>query len=185
LAAFVLPEILPNSPDDKTKLDESLAVLGRLTEPNFPLALATLLHKLVSPEAAASICRRWKLSNEETDRVVWLLRHRDSLADAKSLRWSQLQPILIAAGIGDLLAFLEAVSPATAESAAFCREKLNLPAETLDPPPLVTGDDLIALGIPQGPQYRVLLEEIRDLQLDEKLKNREDAIRYIKSCNAG
>jgi tRNA nucleotidyltransferase/poly(A) polymerase len=185
LAAFVLPEILSNSPDDKTKLDESLAVLGRLAEPNFPLALATLLHKQVSPEAAASIGRRWKLSNEETDRVVWLLRHRDSLDDAKSLRWSRLQPILIAAGIGDLLAFLEAVSPATAEPAAFCREKLKLSSEKLDPPPLVTGDDLIALGIPQGPQYRVLLEEIRDMQLDEKLKNREDAIRYIKSCNAG
>lgn len=185
LAAFVLPEILPNSPDDKKMLDESLAVLGRLAEPNFPFALATLLHKQVSPEAAASICRRWKLSNEETDRVVWLLRHRDSLADAKSLRWSRLQPILIAAGIGDLLAFLEAVSPAAAESAAFCREKLNLPSETLDPPPFVTGDDLIALGIPQGPQYRVLLEEIRDMQLDEKLKNREDALQYAKSRNAG
>ena len=57
---------------------------------------------------------------------------------------------------------MEAASPAAAEAAAYCREQLKRPREELDPPPLVTGDDLIAFGIPQGPQYRILLEEIRE-----------------------
>ena len=83
-------------------------------------------------------------------------------------------------GIDDLLAFMEAASPAAAEAAAYCREQLKSPREELDPPPLVTGDDLIAIGIPQGPQYRILLEEIRREQLDGNLQNREDALRRLR-----
>jgi poly(A) polymerase len=179
LAPFVLPEIIPADGEMRQKLEESLAVLERLVEPNFPLALMTLIHRLVSPEASAVISRRWKLSNEESERVYWLLQHQSSLADPKSLRWSQLQPLLISDGIDDLLTFLEAAAPAD-EAAAYCREQLKRPREELDPPPLVTGEDLIALGIPQGPQYRVLLEEIRREQLDGNLLNREDALHRLK-----
>jgi poly(A) polymerase len=148
--------------------------------PSFSLALMTLLHKVVSPEVSVEIGRRWKLSNDEADRIFWLLQHQTSLAEAKTLRWSQLQPILISEGIGDLLSFMEAVTPAMAEAAAYCRDQLKRPREELDPPPLVTGEDLIALGIPQGPQYRVLLDKIRNLQLDGKLENHEDALRFAE-----
>jgi tRNA nucleotidyltransferase/poly(A) polymerase len=183
LAPLVLPEILPTTEEDRQKLEQSLAVLGRLAEPNFPLALMTLLHRMIEPEALIEIGRRWKLSNQEADHVYWLLQHQASLAEPKSLRWSQVQPLLISAGIDDLLTFMEAASPATSEAAAYCREQLKRPREELDPPPLVTGEDLIALGIPQGPQYRILLEKIRNAQLDGRLQNRDDALRWIKCQN--
>jgi len=219
LAPFVLPEIIPTDEATRQKLEQALAVLGRLgrsdfrhsgamptlvvgmTEtretlphahdegghgiqefgPGFSLALMTLLHRIVSPKESLEICRRWKLSNVESDRVYWLLAHRSSLEAAQSLRWSQLQPLLIAAGIDDLLTFMEAVSPIAAEAAAFCREQLKRPREELDAPPIVTGDDLIALGIPQGPNYRVLLEEIHRLQLDGDLQNRQQVLRWLES----
>jgi tRNA nucleotidyltransferase/poly(A) polymerase len=180
LAPFILPEIVPASAEDREKLDESLAVLGRLVEPNFPLALMTLLHRIVSPEASMEISRRWKLSNDEADRIDWLLQHQGSLIEPKSLRWSQLQPLLISAGIGDLLTFMEAVSPPAAQAAAYCREQLKRPREELDPPPLVTGEDLIALGVPQGPIYKILLDSIRMNQLDGVFNTKEDAMCYAK-----
>jgi poly(A) polymerase len=221
LAPFVLPEIVPADDSSRQKLEESLAVLGRLGSdefrysgaisgamptlavgmnesrenaehahgerghgtpliaPNFPLALMTLLHQLVTSEGSLNISRRWKLSNDEADCTSWLLKHQKSLDTPQSLPWSQLQPLLISAGIDDLLTFLEAASPSAAQAAAYCREKLKLPPEELDPPPLVTGDDLLALGIPQGPRYKILLEEIRNKQLDGVLRNRQQALDWL------
>jgi tRNA nucleotidyltransferase/poly(A) polymerase len=181
LAPLVLPEIVPADEAKRTELEESLTVLGRLVEPSFPLALMTLLHRLVSPEASLEIARRSKLSNEEADRVVWLLKNQNFIASPQRMRWSQLQPLLIAEYVDDLLSFMEAASPAAAEAAAFCREQLKRPREELDPPPLVTGDDLLALGIPQGPQYRVLLDQIRREQLDGILHDRQEAIRRLET----
>ena len=41
--------------------------------------------------------------------------------------------------------------PAGSEAAAYCRSLLAQPREVLDPPPLLTGDDLLAHGVPAGP----------------------------------
>jgi tRNA nucleotidyltransferase/poly(A) polymerase len=180
LASHVLPEIITSGEETRNRLDASLEVLGRIDHPSFPLALMTVLHRLASPDKAVEICGRWKLSNDETDHVEWLLRHQASLLSASAMRWSALQPILISEGVGDLLSFMEASSPDAAEQSAYCREQLRRPRESLDPPPLITGADLIALGLPQGPQYRVLLEEIRRQQLDGELKNRDEAIVWLE-----
>jgi poly(A) polymerase len=48
-------------------------------------------------------------------------------------------------------------------------------------PPLITGDDLIALGISPGPQLGSLLAEIREKQLQDELTTREDALQWIKA----
>ena len=50
-------------------------------------------------------------------------------------------------------------------SIAFCREKLALPREVLDPAPLITGEDLKELGIPPGRFYALALAKCRDAQL--------------------
>jgi putative nucleotidyltransferase with HDIG domain len=47
-------------------------------------------------------------------------------------------------------------------------------------PPLVTGNDLIALGMRPGPELGKLLHELRDKQLAEELKTREDALEHVK-----
>ena len=48
-------------------------------------------------------------------------------------------------------------------------------------PALVTGDDVLRLGIPAGVRVRELLEQVRDNQLDGKILTREAAIRFIKT----
>ena len=89
----------------------------RLT-PHFPLALAALLYPFVDAEGAAAVCGRWRLSNKETERVGWLVGQHASLLDARAMRWSALQPLLVAEGIDDLLALTEAGSSAGAAAAA-------------------------------------------------------------------
>lgn len=47
-------------------------------------------------------------------------------------------------------------------------------------PPLVTGQDLIDMGMKPGPEFTDILEEVYHLQLEKKLRTKEEAIEFIK-----
>lgn len=179
LAAAVLPELVPKDHLARQRLETALAVLGQLRQPSFSLALAALLHGSVDAQGIENACRRWKLSNRVTDRAVWLLTHRYALRGAETTRWSVLQKLLISAGIEELLAWEEAVAAVEGRKATevdYCREWLARPAEILDPPALVGGDDLLRHGIVPGPAYREILARIRDAQLDGEVHTQEEAL---------
>lgn len=143
---------------------------------SFPLAFATLLHASAKISAAMTICRRLKLANKESDRVEWLLRGQNALLEARSQPWPQIQRLLIHPGINDLLAMHQAIHPASADDLVFCREKLVLPPEILNPPPFLTGDHLRDNGIPPGPEYQHLLDSVRDAQLTGQVHSSAEAI---------
>jgi poly(A) polymerase len=181
LAAAILPEIVPGNETERHRLDDTLARLSRLgADAGFPLALAALLHPFVAAEGAAAVCGRWRLSNKETERVDWLVRHHASLLEAQAMQWSMLQPLLIAEGVDDLLALTEATSSAGAAAAAHCRSLAAQPRAVLDPPPLLTGDDLLAHGIPSGPQYKTLLQRVRAAQLDGTIHDKAAALAMVE-----
>jgi tRNA nucleotidyltransferase/poly(A) polymerase len=181
LAAQLLPEIVPGDEAQRQRLDDTLAALSRLgQECGFPLVLAALLHPFVNAEGAAAVCGRWRLSNKETERVCWLVEQHGSLLSAQTMRWSLLQPLLLAPGADDLLALHEAASPAGGRAAAHCRSLLARPREVLDPPPLLGGDDLLARGIPAGPQYKMFLERVRAAQLDGEVHDKTEALAMVE-----
>ena len=91
--------------------------------------------------------------------------------------------MLIHEGIAELLAFGDALAETGGldhADLAYCRERLGLPPEQLNPPPLVTGDDLKVLGIPPGKRYSELLRKIRDAQLDGEVKTKAEALALIR-----
>ena len=45
--------------------------------------------------------------------------------------------------------------------------------------PLVTGQDLIDLGLKPGPKFREILEEIKERQAEGMLKDRQEALDYL------
>jgi hypothetical protein len=47
--------------------------------------------------------------------------------------------------------------------------------EQIAPPPFVSGADLMALGIPEGPQLGRILAAVYEAQLNEELATREQA----------
>jgi len=53
-------------------------------------------------------------------------------------------------------------------------------AEPLIPPPLVTGRDLIRLGLTPGPQFKELLEAVQNEQLEGRILDREPALAYLR-----
>ena len=209
LLAAILPELVPlvetlveaDRPELGSLWQRTLAVLGRLTSPGFPLALAALLHAAawhrqeppdgegarVAADIVKQVAERWRLSNKETDHAVWLVEHHRSLVHAETMPWPALQRLLITPGIDDLLALHAAIAGAASRDQAHvdhCRRRLQLPPEELDPVPLLTGDDLIQHGVPQGKLYKTLLEAVRDAQLEKKIHDRDEALSLVDRLRA-
>jgi poly(A) polymerase len=46
---------------------------------------------------------------------------------------------------------------------------------------LISGHDLISLGFEPGPALGAMLREVEELQLEDKLRTREEAIEYVRS----
>jgi poly(A) polymerase len=176
LLSVVLPELTDTI--DKQPTDQ---LLSALENPTFPLALAALLSSLDS-QAVRKIANRLKLSNDDTDRAAWLVYHQGTCHKAETMAWHQLQPILTHPGASDLIALDAARAQGHGLDLAgveLCRTKLLLPPETLDPVPLLSGEDLIQHGVPRGKIYRTLLEKVRAAQLDGEIHTRNDALTLV------
>jgi hypothetical protein len=156
-------------------------MLSRLGETcDFPLALASLLYPCVDAAVAETLGERWRLSNKESQRVCWLVANHAALLGAQSARWSRLQPLLTAEGVDELLKMTEAGSSDGVEAASYCRSLLAQPPEVLNPPPLLTGNDLLAEGMPSGPEYKTLLQRVRDAQLDGEVCSKAEALAMVE-----
>jgi hypothetical protein len=59
------------------------------------------------------------------------------------------------------------------------RDLLMTVLSRMDEPPLVSGRDVVILGIPEGQQIGLLLDQVRRLQLDGTIASREEAMAYL------
>jgi poly(A) polymerase len=184
--------------------DHTMLVLEFLpADPSFTLAFAALLHDVGKPKSvefadermgfpnheqlgakiAADLCRGLKLSVAERERVTWLVAHQRDLADARNLRESKLKQILATTGSDELLALCRAdalASTGDAHDINYCEYYLReLPTGPINPPPLVTGADLVRHGLTPGPSFKRILDEIRAYQLDGKIGTQRDALEWL------
>jgi hypothetical protein len=181
LLFHLLPELARLADDEQNPLPwrETLRVLSDLGHTTLPVGLAGLIHQAGGPELALELGARWRLTNKEAERAAWLLEHLDQIARAESLPWPRLQRLLVAPGSAELLELHEAKAPPGDATTAFCREKLQLPPDELDPPPLLGGNDLIRHGVRPGPRFRELLDQVRDAQLEKRARTREEALALV------
>jgi poly(A) polymerase len=180
--------------------DHTMAVLEHLpTAHSFPLAFAALLHDVGKPVAKANdrgrsaahsaaaiaddLCRSLKLSTAERERVIWLVSHHGDLAEPRKQRDSKLKRILASAAIDELLSLERAdalASTGNTDDVDYCRHYLEVePAGPVNPPPLITGDDLVCHGLEPGAQFATLLEQVRDAQLDGQIRNKLEALTWV------
>jgi tRNA nucleotidyltransferase/poly(A) polymerase len=155
----------------------------------FPISLACLMLTLEDFEQPLrAITSRWKLSNEEHRQIDAALKYWPVVADAHRLPWSRVQRILIhrdTETILELAAAVVAADQADLDGIELSREALEWPPEKLNPPPLLSGNDLRELGIPEGPQYRTILDCLRVAQLDRKIVSREEAVAMVEERGRG
>jgi tRNA nucleotidyltransferase/poly(A) polymerase len=188
----LLPRILPeakwlSTPPDDAAWHETLRTVDALEGECFATALAALIRHMHPPaetmrDHAERICRRLRLANHETDLATWLLAHEGTIRSAARRPWSEIQPILVTEGIDELLRLSAAVTIASGGDLShvrYCRQRLLLPADELDPAPLITGDDLIAHGLAPGRKFAAWLSAVREAQLEQRISNREQALALV------
>jgi len=168
--------------------------------PSFVLALATLLHDVGKPgtyeeaadrirfhghaklgaEMAAEVAARLRLSREECKRVVWLVEHHLVFLEADKMRRSTLRRYLAQPDFDDLHALHRAdVLAATGDLAHWAiveEARLEFASKPARPRPLVTGHDLIAMGLAPGPAFREILQEVETAHLEDRVSDREEAL---------
>ncbi len=134
-----------------------------------------------------SIVRRWRdalsLSNDRTEAlrqsVVLALRAAEwpvmSVAQRKRLMARSHWPD--AARLVRAMRHLPAHARLTAEVDA---DAAALIADGVAPPPWINGDDLIAMGLQPGPQFKRLLDAVYDAQLEHRVNSPEQARDYLR-----
>jgi tRNA nucleotidyltransferase/poly(A) polymerase len=204
LLPVVLPELadlITGGPDAslaKERWDRTLRALSLLEAPSPAVALAALLVESQAARAgdeapkpgdvANDVADRWRLPRRQGQDAAWLLAYLEPAAAAHELPWPRAQRMLIDPRAHDLVHLLRAVQGAAVPGGAapgpaveFCLAKLLLPESELNPPLLVSGDDLVARGLTPGKSFQGLLERVRDAQLEGRIASQEEALALVDS----
>lgn len=187
----ILPELAQLFASEPAAWERTLSILRELKSATFAVTLAALLREISvhsDPSAVKSILTGWKLPNEDSSGTLLLLRDEPLIRAAQSRPWPQIQRLLVSPRAEELVSYSEAVAVVLNEGLeciAFCRQKLALPPAALNPPPLISGEDLKKLGIALGPTYKDILEAVRDEQLEGRIGALAEAVEWIRGHFAG
>lgn len=142
-------------------------------------------HEKVGAQMAEDILQRLKFPRKQTDRIVAAVRHHMQFKDAPQMRKSTLRRMLMRETFPLELELhrLDCLgSHRRLDIYEFLREQQkHLEERPHLRPPLLNGNDLIALGVPRGPDMGALLQELRDKQLADELVTAEEARAWVKS----
>lgn len=184
LAREVLPEVAPSDAGTRRAWQEAARIVAALDEPALPQALCALAadRDLAILDAVAA---RLRLSNQEMKTAAWLhaaVRELDETDPARR-SWSAVQPWVAdprSRLLADLLRARAACGRGVPAAAAWFTAQVERPRHETDPPPLVTGTDLLAAGVPPGPAVGEALARIRALQLDGAIATKDEALAAVR-----
>lgn len=184
-------------------------IMLEMLEPDaaLELCLAVLLHDIAKPpcqtfddrirfnghdamgaEMADAILRRLRYPNDVIAAVVPMVARHMQFMNVKQMRTAKLKRFMAEptfpeemelhrVDCGSSNGFTDNYEFLQAKAAEFA-------AEPLIPPPLVTGRDLIKLGLKPGPRFKEILEAIQTEQLEGRILDREAALAYLKELAA-
>lgn len=195
-------------------LTHTLLLLEKLNGPSFELALAGLLHDIGKPPTfsppkadrdlpdrqvgrirfdghcevgarmAEAIGRRLRLSSEQTELVVELVRDHLRFKDVQQMRESTLKRFLRRPSFPDHLKLHRADCLASHGDLTlweFCKRKqAEIGPDEMRPKKLLTGDDLIRMGYSPGPIFSEILTRAEDAQLEGRIRTKEDAVHWTE-----
>ena len=181
----------------------TLMLLEGLDNPTPTLAMGALLHDVGKPvtqtfedrirfhghdavggDMARTICRRLRMSREETERVEWLVRQHMRLAHTPDMRESKRKRFMREEGFEELLALgrldCEASHRDTRIVDQIASARASMKPEEIRPKLLLDGRDLMGMGYPPGPILGEILSALEDAQLEQELATREEAEAFVR-----
>jgi len=142
-------------------------------------------HERVGAEMTETILQRLKFPRQQTDDIVTAVRHHMQFKDVTTMRKSTLRRMLMRETFPLELQLhrLDCLgSHRRLDHYDFMLEaQKELAQQPEIIPPLLTGEDLLTLGMKPGPQMGTLLAEAREKQLSDELKTKPEALTWAKS----
>jgi len=141
-------------------------------------------HDRIGAEMTEAIMERLRFSRAEIDATVEMVRQHMVFKDVPRMRVAKLKRFMARPTFEAELELHRvdcASSHRMMENYEFLLEKRQEFAnEPIIPPPLVRGDDLIAMGMKPGPKFSEILEAVETRQLEGAFKTREEALEWVK-----
>ena len=141
-------------------------------------------HDRVGADMTEAIMQRLRFSRAEIDATVEAVRQHMVFKDVPNMRIAKLKRFMARPNFADELELhrVDCVSShGMLDNYAFLqRKQTEFASEPIIPPPLVRGDDLIALGMKPGPRFREILDAVETQQLEGELSDRDEALAWIK-----
>jgi len=143
-------------------------------------------HVEVGVRIAEDICRRLRLSSEDTAQIASLVSNHMRFGDVKRMKESTLKRFFRLNRFPEHLELhridcLSSHADLTLYDYAKQRYE-TLPEEAVKPPLLVTGEDLIAAGYRPGPRFKEMLAAAEDAQLEGLIASRDEGLALVRAA---
>jgi len=142
-------------------------------------------HAEIGARMAAEICKRLRFSTDDAEQIETLVAHHLRFKDVFGMRPATLKRFVRLPNFEQHLELhrLDCLSchgmlDAYEFVSRFLRET---PPEQVRPARLITGDDLMEMGLRPGPRFKEILESVEEAQLEGRLKEREEALVFVRS----
>ena len=142
-------------------------------------------HDRVGAEMAEVILRRLKYPNKTTEDVCAMVRNHMNFMNVQNMRTAKVKRFMARPTFEEEMELHRvdcASSNGLTENYDFLREKeKEFAAQPLIPDPLVTGKDLINLGLRPGPLFKQILNDVQTEQLEGRLTDPESALQFVQT----
>src|SRR3989475_2397860 len=141
-------------------------------------------HDRLGAELTEEIMRRLRFSGAEIEDTVEIVRQHMVFKDVPKMRVAKLKRFMARPTFDDELELHRVDcqgSHRMLDNYEFLlRKREEFANEPIIPPPLVRGDDLMALVLKPGPKFGEILEAVETRQLEGTLRTREEALKWVK-----
>jgi poly(A) polymerase len=141
-------------------------------------------HAEIGTKMTQEICRRFRLSNEETEQVMALVANHMRFGSIAQMKDSTLKRFFRLPRFEEHMELHRLDCSSSHRDLSlyeFAKEKFHsMPQEQIRPQPLITGADLIAAGYAPGPMFKDLLTAVEDAQLDGSISTKEEAMGLVR-----
>jgi poly(A) polymerase len=141
-------------------------------------------HVEVGMAMAGRLLERLRFPNEDTEQILSLVEHHMRFKDVQLMRPATLKRFVRLPRFDEHLTLhkLDSLSShGNLEAYQFVKEFIgSTPSDAIRPERLLTGHDLLDLGYEPGPLVGKILATLEEAQLDGQLKEKQEAICFVK-----